>query len=122
MKLVNKLIGVTVIAVTFSAMTGCSNQKADTGKNEIPGSDTVLISSMQFLPAKIQAEMGDTITWINNDLVDHNVRDTIHNLFYSDTLKTNQSYRWIVTESASYICTIHPTMNGSILIPKENGQ
>ena len=114
----NKMIGVLVIAGIMTAITGCSNQ-TETNTNRIPGSDTVVINLMQFSPATVNADIGDTITWINKDLVDHNVKDTINNLFYSDTLKNGQSFRWVVTGGAKYICTIHPTMNGEIVIPNE---
>lgn len=110
------MIGVLVIAVALAAVTGCSNQDKEVNTNKSPGSDTVIINLMQFSPASLQVEIGDTVTWINKDLVDHNVKDTINNLFYSDTLKTGKSYRWVVTGSANYICTIHPTMNGQIII------
>lgn len=114
----NKMIGVLVIACLITAITSCSNHEKDSTVNRIPGSDTVIINLMKFTPAKIQVEIGDTITWINKDMVDHNVKDTINNLFYSDTLKTGKSYRWIVSGGANYICTIHPTMNGEIAVSK----
>ncbi len=112
----NKMIGVLVITCFLAVITGCSNQTDETNSKRIPGSDTVVIQMMQFTPASLNVDIGDTITWINKDIVDHNVKDTINNLFYSDTLKNGQSYRWVVTGSASYICTIHPTMNGKIVI------
>lgn len=115
----NNMIGVLVIAGFLAAITSCSNHNKEVNTNRIPGSDTVVINLMQFTPAKLNVEIGDTVTWINKDLVDHNVKDTISNLFYSDTLKTGKSFRWVVTGSANYICTIHPTMNGEIVIPNK---
>ena len=112
----SKMMGLLVIAVALTAITGCSNHNKETISERIPGSDTVIINLMQFSPSTLNTNIGDTITWINKDLVAHNVKDTIHNLFYSDTLNTGKSYRWIVTGGANYICTIHPTMNGEIVV------
>lgn len=111
------MIRVMVIAGILTAITSCSNQNnKGTNADKKPTSDTVVINSMQFSPANLNVDIGDTVTWINKDLVSHNVKDTINNLFYSDTLQTDKFYRWVVTGSANYICTIHPTMKGSIVI------
>lgn len=116
-KIKYKLMRVLVIAGFITAITSCSNQNnKEKNPDKIPASDTVVINEMKFTPAILDVGIGDTVTWINQDLVDHNVKDTINNLFYSDTLHTGKSYRWIVTGGANYICTIHPTMNGSIVI------
>ena len=74
-----KMIGVLVIAGLLLAITGCSNHEKETNTNRIPGSDTIVIKLMQFSPAKVELEIGDTVTWINKDMVAHNVKDTINN-------------------------------------------
>ena len=109
-----KLIGVLVIIGFWSVITSCSNQT----KTQVISSksDTIVINLMQFSPAKLNAVVGDTITWINKDLVDHNVSDTINRLFYSDTIKPGKTFRWVVTGEVKYICTIHPTMNAEIIL------
>ncbi|MEO6682706.1 MAG: plastocyanin/azurin family copper-binding protein [Ginsengibacter sp.] len=106
-----------VIIAGMVVITSCSsNQNKKYGENENPRSDTVLINLMQFSPSSLNLQAGDTITWINKDLVDHTVKDTLGDLFYSDTLKTGHSFSWIVTGKAEYICTLHPTMQGRISI------
>lgn len=114
-----KMIEVLVIAGALAAITSCSDHNKEINYNKSPGSDTVIINEMKFSPADLKVDIGDTITWINKDLVDHNVKDTINNLFYSDTLRNGQTYSWVVTGGANYICTIHPTMTGKIVIPSE---
>ena len=111
-----KMINILLITTGVVVISSCSNQQEETNSKGKFSSDTVIIQSMQFSPAELTVNDGDTITWINKDLVDHNVKDTINNLFYSDTLKNGQSYRWVVTGKANYICTIHPTMMGEIKI------
>lgn len=113
-----KMVRALVIVCFLTTITSCSNPNKEINSKRIPKSDTVVINLMQFSPADLKVEKGDTILWINKDLVDHNVKDTINHLFYSDTLKTGQSYKWIATKSANYICTIHPTMNGAIEVSK----
>lgn len=114
----NSIISLLLITTILVVISSCTNQKEKENSNNNPASDTVVINAMQFTPAALNVRTGDTVTWINKDLVDHNVKDTVNNLFYSDTLKNGQSYRWVVTGSANYICTIHPTMAGQIELSK----
>lgn len=112
--LTKRMISQLLITTGLVVISSCSNQREGEKPKNMPDSDTIIIQAMQFSPADLNVHVGDTVTWINKDVVDHNVKDTINNLFYSDTLKNGQSYRWIVTGQADYICTIHPTMAGEI--------
>lgn len=116
--LTKRMISLLLIATIPVVISSCSNQNEGEKTNNQPGSDTIVIQAMQFSPADLNVHAGDTITWINKDVVDHNVKDTVNNLFYSDTLKNGQSYRWVVTGKANYICTLHPTMAGQIEMSK----
>ena len=116
--LTKRMISILLITTIMVVISSCSNQNEEKESGNIPGSDTVIIQAMKFSPADLKVSKGDTITWINKDVVDHNVKDTVNNLFYSDTLKNGQSYRWVVTGKANYICTIHPTMEGQIELSK----
>ena len=119
MKSLKKIrISLLLIATITVVISSCSNKNEKNRSDSKPASDTVVINAMQFTPAILNVRSGDTITWINRDLVDHNVKDTVNNLFYSDTLKNGQSFSWVVSGMADYICTIHPTMTGKIALSK----
>ncbi|MBS1736671.1 MAG: plastocyanin [Bacteroidetes bacterium] len=77
--------------------------------------DTVVIKQMQFVPAILNIAKGDTVVWLNQDLVDHDITSDANGLFYSDTLKVGNSWKYMVTDSASYHCSIHPSMKGQII-------
>ena len=78
--------------------------------------DTVILKQMQFSPATLSVAKGDTVVWINQDFVDHDVTSDANNLFYSDTIKVGNSWKYVITDSASYHCSIHPSMTGKILL------
>ncbi|MFS8082015.1 MAG: plastocyanin/azurin family copper-binding protein, partial [Ginsengibacter sp.] len=78
--------------------------------------DTVILKQMQFNPAILNVSKGDTVVWINQDLVDHDITSDSNKLFYSDTLKVGKSWKYAVTDSASYHCSIHPSMKGQIVL------
>jgi plastocyanin len=70
--------------------------------------------SSAFAPNPLQAAIGNTIVWTNNDLVPHNI------VFDDGTpignLAPGQSSMPIplAAETASYHCTFHPTMVGTV--------
>ncbi|MGN6194281.1 MAG: plastocyanin/azurin family copper-binding protein [Ginsengibacter sp.] len=78
--------------------------------------DTVVIHQMQFNPAEITVNKGDTVIWINKDLVPHTVKSYVANEFYSDTIDVGKRWEKSITDSVSYFCTIHPTMTGKIIV------
>lgn len=95
--------------------TSCNSSDTNLSKNA-NSVDTVIIKQMQFFPAELNVKIGDTIVWINNDMVPHNVTATKSNAFYSDTINVGGSWKMEVKDSASYLCSIHPTMTGKINI------
>jgi len=101
---------------------GCSsneNNKNETqarAEKPLHAVDTVVIKQMQFTPPILNVKVGDTILWINNDLVSHDVTSDKPHSFYSDTLHVGQSWKMPVTDSAAYHCSIHPTMLGKLVL------
>lgn len=112
-----KILIATFIIAGLAIINGCSQQNKETSFT--PRTDTVLINLMQFSPGNLEARIGDTIFWINKDFVAHNVKETANNLFYSDTLNPGNSFKWVVTGKADYICSIHPTMEAKVTILKK---
>ena len=80
-----------------------------------PVQHQVVIDAMRFTPQVVQVRPGDTITWVNRDLVAHNVTANGAKLRSGD-LAPGQSWRYTVRPGASfgYVCTLHPVMNGRV--------
>lgn len=78
--------------------------------------DTIVIAQMQFTPSSLSVKTGDTIVWINKDLVDHDITSDKPGSFYSDTLHVGKTWKMAVKDSAGYHCSIHPTMLGRIML------
>lgn len=81
-----------------------------------PKTDTVIISQMEFQPADLTVSQGDTVVWINKDLVAHNVTEQPEKegSVKSDTINNGQSWKMAVDHGFDYICSIHPTMKAKI--------
>ena len=101
---------------------GCSSHENNKNKAEAVTKktshavDTVVIKQMQFNSAMLNVKIGDTVLWINKDLVSHDVTSDKPNSFYSDTLHVGQSWKMAVKDSAGYHCSIHPTMLGKLVL------
>lgn len=100
------IIGIVVLC------TSCTQ----TNEQREPGTDTVVISGMKFNPETITVHKNDTIIWINEDLVAHNVAAFPDMGWKSDTIAVGESWKRVADENLNYFCSIHPTMKGKIVI------
>ena len=77
----------------------------------------VRIVDFKFKPKTINIEVGDTITWTNEDSEPHNAVAN-NGAFDTHTLKEGQSGSHKFTEDATikYTCTIHANMKGTVVV------
>ena len=82
-----------------------------------PASHVVDIRGLRFEPREHVVAPGDTIVWVNHDLVPHTVA-AADSSWSSGGLTTDGSWRMVVgTESGiPYYCEYHPTMRGRIRV------
>ena len=107
--------------ILFLLSCSSPNKKSDAKQQEteenIHKTDTVTIQMMKFNPEVLNVSKGDTVIWINQGMVPHTVKSYQDNKFYSDTLAPSQSWKWVINDSASYFCTIHPaTMKAKVML------
>lgn len=77
---------------------------------------TVVIQQMKFMPEDLTVNTGDTVIWINRDIVDHNVTEEVGKEWTSGNMPSGSSWKMAVVKSAAYFCTIHPVMKGSLSV------
>ena len=82
-----------------------------------PRVHTVLIEGMQFVPQTVEARVGDTIVWKNNDPFPHTATAG-NRSFDSKNIAENRSWTFKVRRKGAfpYVCTLHPTMMGSLVV------
>ena len=71
---------------------------------------------MKFEPAVLTVKKGDTVTWINKDLVDHDVTEEKSKAWHSTPLKPGQRYSRIIRSAEGYFCSIHVVMKGKLKV------
>jgi len=101
-------------AVSFFVLvlTSCSGPE----KKAIPKSHTVEIKAMQFQPAELSVHKGDTVLFVNQDMLVHNVTEEKSKAWGSPSLAPGDSYKMVVTESSDYYCSLHPVMKGKLVV------
>jgi plastocyanin len=81
-----------------------------------PEVHTIVIKQMKFLPAELTVEKGDTVVWINEDLVTHDVTEEVNKTWTSSALPVGQSWSMAVSKSSNYYCSIHQVMKGKLVV------
>ena len=76
------------------------------------------IAEFAFSPADIEVEVGDKITWTNDDAAAHTVTATSGADFDSGTLARGADFTFEATKAGTidYVCAIHPSMKGTITV------
>ena len=77
---------------------------------------TVTIEGMRFNPDTLTVERGDTIVWVNKDLVPHTV--TAAHAFDSHPIAPQASWTYVARRPGryAYVCTLHPTMKATLIV------
>jgi plastocyanin len=106
--------GVCLVAAV--GLAGCSLYGGGPGGGPVLMSD-VEIRSMSFQPANVQVTAGTTVTWTNNDGVNHTVASDT-GVFDSGTMPDGDTYSYTFDTVGSfpYHCAIHPGMRGSVVV------
>ena len=76
----------------------------------------VKIEGMQFSPASLTVKKGDKVVWRNADLVPHTATAT--GSFDSKTIAAGKSWTYVAGKAGThaYVCTLHPTMKGTLVV------
>lgn len=88
------------------------------------GEVTIIIENYAFNPPEITISRGTTVTWVNQDLFDHQVTNDATTsyergaIFKSDPLSEGESYAFTFNTSGTYpyYCAIHPFMKATITV------
>jgi plastocyanin len=78
---------------------------------------TVTIEGMRFQPEVLTVAPGDTVVWVNEDLVPHTATSKAGG-FDSKDIQADKSWRYTIqtTGEFAYICTFHPTMKAMLRV------
>jgi plastocyanin len=86
--------------------------------NLVLGPNEIGIDNFQFTPAVLRVSAGTAVTWINKDDTPHRIASTQNKFQPSGVLDTDQRFTVTLTEPGTYdyFCSIHPKMQGQIVV------
>lgn len=79
------------------------------------GDNIITAADLEFSPEELTVGVGEVVTFKNVDSVDHDIEIDGENL---GTLEPDDELTWTAEEEGSYpyVCTIHPEMEGTIIV------
>jgi len=83
-----------------------------------PKVHTVVISGLKFHPDALTVAVGDTVVWVNKDLVAHTATSSTPGIFDSKLIAPDKSWKLTVRKKGefAYICTYHPGMKATLRV------
>jgi plastocyanin len=77
----------------------------------------VHISNFTFSPQALKIRAGQTVIWVNDDDIPHNVTATDKS-FKSKVLDTGERFSFTFAHAGTYayFCGLHPHMTGSVVV------
>jgi plastocyanin len=102
--------------------TSSSSSSSSSGGTAEPSSGagdvTIKMQSIQFAPKTRPVKVGQTVKWVNDDGVDHNVTADSGASFKSNDFGQGGTFTFKPTKAGTitYECTIHPGMTGTLKV------
>lgn len=108
MRIVIFVVALALIASGVSLTAGAASK---------PKTHTVTIEGMKFQPEVLTVAVGDTVVWVNKDLVAHTATSPA-GVFDSKMIAPDASWKLTVRKRGeiAYTCTYHPTMKGTLRV------
>jgi plastocyanin len=108
-------------SASTTAATGAAPAPATTsttGGASSGGDVTVQMQGISYQPKALTVRVGQRITWVNDDDVLHNVVSTSGESIRSELFSKGKSFSFTPTRAGTitYVCTIHPGMDGTITV------
>jgi plastocyanin len=113
---------ITMLAACVAlAVAGCGGGNDNGGGGGGGGSSsgntvTIDMKDIKFAPKDATVKVGQTVKWVNEDTVDHDVDAKSGADFKSQLFGKGKSFEWKADKAGtvSYVCTVHPGMVGTL--------
>lgn len=82
-----------------------------------PATHTVTMDATSFTPAALTIQAGDTVVWINKDMIPHTATSEAAG-FDSGTIAAGASWKQVIKKKGDfgYVCLFHPTMKAKLTV------
>jgi plastocyanin len=104
--------GCAVLSFAFLLVAG-----ALSGAPAAAATHTIVMEGVAFVPQTVTVKRGDTVVWVNKDMFSHTATAQDRS-FDSRDIAVGKSWKYVPagTGTFPYICTLHPTMKGTLIV------
>ena len=104
-----------VLALAASGM-GWGGPRGELRDVAPPRTHTIRIKDSDFGPHRLQVAVGDTVIWVNEDIVPHTA--SAQPVFNSKGIEPHHSWVWVAKRPGAfqYACLFHPTMKAEVTV------
>jgi plastocyanin len=76
----------------------------------------VSMEAIKYVPETLEVAVGDTVTWVNRDLVPHTV--SAGKSLESGTIEAEREWKYVARQKGrvDYICRLHPGMRATLIV------
>lgn len=108
---------ISTSVVLFQCKKNSNSTYSNSSSTGNPGSNEVWIQNMAFNPSSITVPVNTTVKWTNKDGTAHTVTSTT-GAFDSGSISGGSTYshQFTATGTYPYKCTIHSSMNGTVVV------
>jgi plastocyanin len=102
------------MTVALVMLLGPTQVKSEEPKSQ---STEIRLDNFTFAPAMLTVPVNSTVTWVNKDDIPHVIASS-DGLFKSKALDTDDKFSHTFTQAGTYAyyCTIHPKMQGKVVV------
>ena len=101
----------------LALLFGSVSVGATTHGRRKPTTHKVIMEGMVFKPASLTINAGDSVLWVNDDIVEHTAT-AADNSWDSKLVAPEKSWKhtFKAKKSHQYVCKYHPTMKGTLVV------
>ena len=112
-----KAAALTALAVLLTTVLARGAGDGARAADAAPQAHTVLIEGMRYQPEGLTVAAGDTVVWINRDMVPHTATSA-SGRFDSSEIAPGKSWTHTVRDTGefAYLCTYHPLMKAVLRV------
>lgn len=115
------LLSVLALAVSLTACSSDDPSVSAPSATGAPGAGgtSLTIENFAYTPEPLTVAPGATISVTNKDSAEHDVQSDEKDLFKTKLLSKNETITFTAPDKAgsySYICTVHASMKGSLVV------
>jgi plastocyanin len=106
-----------ILAMAAVVWIGGTSLAAQRGSAKKPATHTVTIDGAQFTPATLTVKAGDTVVWVNKDILAHTATAEKKGAVDSKVIQPGKSWKFVARTKGEfpYTCAFHP-MNGKLIV------